>query len=362
MNPQRLLSIVCLSLGMLVGGPAALAQPTSITPAVISASDLSQEQKDQIKQFVDAHKGGMSGTPTEIKRSRNALLEALRGTDVSVAFRLEYARQLVPVLRPLLADKREVVAVNALRVAGELGTASGVDLLSEGLKDQRPGVRYAAAAGFESTFQAIRRTVPALAGAQAAKAIDTLEVALTAEKDARVLEGLSLAIQEATRVPNRQVEGLRDAAAFSLARAVSAKAADRSVGAWADAAFRRAVLTIRQTVTNQDINEPRLSDKTLRAAAGMAGDMLAVVSQRMKANGSGDADLALLVSEAEKAVFFISPSLNVANPKETTLSDLVRQGKAAEYQQQVLQLIGPNGLLTSPNFGFSDDHFIKPPK
>lgn len=361
MNLQRLLSIVCLSLASIASGPMACAQIATLPPGITSASDLSAEQKEQIKQFVDTNKGGLKGTPTEIKHSRNALMDPLKGTDVSVAFRLEYARQLGPVLRPLGADKREVAAVNALRVAGELATASGVDLLAEGLKDERAGVRYAASAGFESTFQAVRRSVPALAGAQAAKAIDTLETALTAEKDPRVLEGLALAIQEASRVPNRQVEGMRDASAMALARAVSAKTADRKIGPWADAAFRRAILAIRATVTNPDINEPKLSDKTLRAAGGMAGDLLALIGERLKSGStSGDADLALLASEAERTVFFISAPLGVPNPKEFNLFQLVQQGKNAEYQQQVLQVIGPNGVLTSPNFGFSDDHFVKP--
>src|SRR5690606_8322501 len=82
-------------------------------------------------------------------------------------------------------------------------------------------------------------------GAQASRAIATLEQARQAETDPRVLEGLTLAMQEASKIPKAQVEGMRDVSTLSLARAVSAKAADRTIGPWADPAFRRAILAVR---------------------------------------------------------------------------------------------------------------------
>lgn len=361
MNPQRLFAIVCISLGTLaVPVSHAWAQGGSLGAAIMTSSDLTQPQKDEIRKLVDANKEGLRGDPAAIKRSRNALLEPMKEPQISVAFRLEYTRQLSTVLRPLITDAREVVAVNALRLAGELATATSVEMLSDALKDKRAGVRYAAAAGFESTFQSLRRTVPALGGAQASRAIATLEQALLAETDPRVLEGLTLAMQEASKIPKAQVEGMRDVSTLSLARAVSAKAADRTIGAWADPAFRRAVLAVRTTVTNPNINEPELQATTLRQAAGMAGDLLALAAERMKSAGNGDADLALMVNEAETAIFFISGKLGVTNAKEYKLHELVAQGKAAEFLRQVQQLIGPNGVLTSQNFGFADDHFTKP--
>ena len=41
-----------------------------------------------------------------------------------------------------------------------------------------------------------------------------------------------------------------------------------------------------------------------------------------------------------------------------TLEDLVRQSKDAEYQREVLELIGPNGALTGSMFQFPDDRFV----
>jgi hypothetical protein len=207
----------------------------------------------------------------------------------------------------------------------------------------------------------MRRSVPAVGGSQALRMVDTLKAALASETNPRVLEGLVLALQEASRIPTRQVEGMRDAGVLALAEGVSAKTMDRKIGPEADAAFRRAILAIRTAATNPDINERELNAQTLRAAAGMAGDLLALVSQRLKAGGEADADMALMVAEAERAIFFIQPKLATGSEpaKEFKLADLVQQKKATEYQQQVQQLIGPNGVLTSEAFRFPDDRFSK---
>ena len=362
MNLHRFLAVVCVSLGSLaVDVPNAWAQSGTLAATVVESSDVTSGQRDAVKQFIDAHKDGLKGEATEIRRSRNALLEPLRNPRITVAFRLEYTRQLTPVLRPLVSDVNDVVAVNALRVVGELATASSVELLTEALKDKRPGVRYIAASGFENTFQAMQRSVPAVGGSQALRMVDTLKAAIASEKDARVLEGLVLALQEASRIPKRQVEGMRDAGTLALAEAVSAKAMDRKIGLEADAAFRRAVFAIRTAATNPDINEAELNQATLRAAAGMAGDLLALVSERLKAGIEPDADMALMVTEAERVIFFIQPKLSTSGEaaKEFKLADLVQQKKTAEYQQQVMQLIGPNGVLTSEAFRFPNDRFVK---
>lgn len=364
MNLHRLFAVVCVSLGTLaVDVPNAWAQSAALAETIVTSSDLTADQREAVKQFVDAYKAGLSGSAVEIKRSRNALLEPLRGARVTVAFRLEYTRQLTPVLRPLITSTNEVVAVNSLRVAGDLATASSVEMLADALKDKRVGVRYIASSGFENTFQAMRRTVPAVGGAQALRTMDTLKAAVKVENDPRVLEGLVLALQEATRIPTGQVEGMRDAAIRAMAEAVSDKTADRTVGAWADPAFRRAILAIRTAVTNPDITEPEPKPDSLRAAAGMAGDLLALVANRLKGGGASDADMALMVAEAERAIFFIQPKLGSGGEaaKEFRLFELVQQGNTSEYQRQVLQLTGPNGVLTSPTFGFADNRFTKTP-
>lgn len=363
MNLQRLLVIVCLGLGMFATGvPRARAQGNTLSPKTVTSPDLNDDQKAEVKAFVNANEKGLSGDPLEIKKSRNTFLQPFKNQQVSVAFRLEYTRDLVPVLRPLLASESEVIAVNAARVAGELATAGSVELLADALNDKREGVRYAAASGFENTFKAMQGTVPALGGTPALRMVDTVKAGLVREKNPRVMEGLVLALQEASRVSEKQVEGMRDAGVKALSEAVVAKVADRKISPDADPALRRAILTVRLAVTNQNINAPSLQRSTLLAGAEMAGDLLGVASERMKAESGADADLALMVKEAETAIFFIQSQL-AANPppKDFKVWQQIQQGNSAEYLKQVLQIIGPNGILTTAPFNFKDDRFIKNP-
>jgi HEAT repeat protein len=363
MNLQRLLVTVCLGLCLFVAGaPHARAQGSTLKPTTITSPDLTDDQKAEIKGFVDANKEGLMGDPLEIKKSRNTLLQPFKNQQVSVAFRLEYTRDLLPVLRPLLAAENEVKAVNAVRVAGELATAGSVELLTDALNDKREGVRYAAASGFENTFKAMQGTVPVLGGAPALRMVDTVKAALVREKNPRVMEGLVLAFQEASRISEKQVEGMRDAGVKALSEAVVAKVADRKISPDADASLRRAILTVRLAVTIQDISAPALQRSTLLAGAEMAGDLLALAAERMKTAAAPDADLALMVNESEKAIFFIQPQLAASPaPKEFKVWQQVQQGNGAEYRKQVLQIIGPNGILTTAPFNFKDDRFIKNP-
>lgn len=374
MNVQRLLAVLCLSLGLLtVGVPRAVAQPGNLPREIVRASDLSQAQKDRIREFVDGNKGGLGGESQEIRKSRNTLLEPLRDPEISVQFRLEYTRVLISALRALASDTSEVVAVNAVRIAGELATAASVDLLLDALKDKRPGVRYMAASGFEGTYSAIAQTVPAIGAAQQAlRTLDALKAAFISETDPRVLEGITLAYQAATKVPGKQIEGMRDAGVSSLSQAVSARIAKGSTGVEDDAAFQRALLAVRSSVINPNVNERELSSAVLREAAAMAGDLLALAYQRVKSGGLEPNDsldaaaarrlrlsTALMVIEAERTVFFIQGKLSNLPPKDFRVGQLIQQSKDQEFLTQVMQIIGPNGVLTSTSFGNKDDRFVK---
>ncbi len=376
MNVTRFSASLTVWLAVSAAHPAFVwAQSTCNLPAeIVGSSDLSQADKDRIKACVDANKEGLRGTPAEIKKSRNAMLEPLRGDQVSVQFRLEYTRQLVATLKPLSSDQDEIIAVNALRITGELATAGSVDILAEALKDKRPGVRHAAATGFKRTFVAIERTAPAIGtGQQALRTLDALKAALEAEGDPHVLEEIVLAFQQATKIPSQQLGGMRDAAMDALALATSAKLAKGGVSPDAERALRRGAQTIREAVSdNIGANQPRIDDGVLRRAAAMAGDLLAYVYNRLKDGaldggaapnnpGTTDrrrSDLALLASESERAVFFIHEKLG-GQPTDFELGKMIQQNKEAQFQKDVMQLIGANGLLTDTMFGNQDKRFIK---
>ncbi len=363
---QRLIQTVVLAIAFLVAAPA-VAQ--NIDPTVVQSSDLSEDQKSKIKQFVDRHKDGLSEGHAEVKRSRSALIAPLQqDPKVSVAFRLEYARLLTPVLRPLARGDRDINAINALRLAGELATTSGIEILSDSLADKRQAVRFAAADGFAATFAAIEATSPAIAPAQQAiRAISTLKAGMDKEADPKVLEAYVLALRAGSRVPTAKLAGVRPAAIKALAEAVSI-VARKSDDAALDAIFGRAVNTTRESLIVQGINEPKLERAELEAAAGMSGDILAAVLRRVKAGElAGDTDEArrtraaffLIIADAESTIQWANTGFSGPPAPALKLNELIQQSKDDEFQTSVLRLIGANGLLTASPFAFKDDHFVK---
>src|SRR5258705_12339037 len=102
-------------------------------------TESSQPDVGKIKQCVDSQAAGLAGDPDQIKKSRNQLSAPFEApARTSVKFRIEVGRLLSPVLGPLTADKqRDVVASNALQLAGEVGTVECIALLPAGLKDDR---------------------------------------------------------------------------------------------------------------------------------------------------------------------------------------------------------------------------------
>lgn len=367
MTLKRLIFAAVLSLASFAAVPASLAQ--SIEPAIVQASDLSEDQKAKIKQFIDKHKDGLSEGHAEIKRARSALIAPIQqDPKVSVAFRLEYARVLTPTLRALTRGDRDINAVNALRLAGELATTSGLEILSDSLADKRPSIRFAAVSGFAATFSAIEATSPAIAPAQQAiRALTTLKTSMERETDPQVLEAYIIAFRAGSRVPTAKLAGVRPAAVKALADSVSLLA--RGVNdASRDAVFRRAVNAAREALIVQGINEPKLERAELEAAAGMAGEILASAHRRLKAGELSDdsdqtkrtrAELVLIVADADSTIQWANTGLSGPTFPSLKLSELIQQSKDAEFQTTVLRVIGPNGLLTASPFGFKDDHFIK---
>lgn len=351
---------------------------TTIPGDAVTASDLSDIQKDVIKRVVDAHKAGLSGqadkAKNEIKKSRNALLEPMQNAGISVQFRLYYSELLAKELKPLISSEREVVAINALRIAGELATTTSLDLLSDGLKDKRAGVRFAAVNGYESTFAAVERTPAAISKAsQATAALGILKAAVAKESDAKVLEAVALAFQAASKVSSKKLEGVRGEAISSLSESIGAKAQAATDGRY-DASFRRAANAARNALAAQDINEPALNGRVLKDAAGLAGDLLASVLRRVKSGelsvGVVDeaeqaalrkkrSELVLLVADSERTIQWAGNGLSAPNAVDLKLSDLLQQGKDDAFQSEVLRLIGANGSLTAAPFGFADNRFVK---
>ena len=177
----------------------------------------------------DANKAGLGGNIEAIATSRRALLRPFRAPAVSSAFRLEYSTQLLPVIRPLAGGANDEAAINAVRIAGELGTRDAMAVLSAAIKDKRPAVRVVAAKGFEQTFVA-SRSQPAIVVRDASGVLVDLKTAYIAETEPQVADAIIAAMDAGVRTDPAVLTGVRAEAVKAISDRVRGEDEGRGRG------------------------------------------------------------------------------------------------------------------------------------
>ena len=361
------------------GLPAEIAR--KITPP-------SGEETAAIKKFVTERVADLgandaavigSAEATKIKRARQELLEPLADTQVSAPFRIEYARQLDQALQRLSADKRDIVAINALIIAGELAADPGVAILEKQLGAKDPVVRYTAARGMGLTFEAVERSAPALSTDRAQKMVKTFGERLASETDPRVVDTLARALVAAMRLTNQKFvgDGVPAKALVELSLRLGARLHVSPEKADLAALFETAVnsgVATREALSN--VNS-RLPDAARHEAAGFAGDMLALSARAIRGGKeyapiqSDDSNevkaskvlarvpLAQAAALAEAILALTAGS----GYKSQNLSDLIKTailGDDARFLVGAGQIFGPDGMLVKAPFDFPPSRFADP--
>ncbi|HVZ35916.1 MAG TPA: hypothetical protein VG963_25995, partial [Polyangiaceae bacterium] len=326
------------------GSPTAFAQADSqISPA-------------QARQVLDQNKAGLQGNASEIKQARNAILAPLT-PGMGVAARSDYAQAVVSVIRPLATDLRPEVAINALRIAGELETSDGMNLLAEGLKDKREAVRMTAALGYARTFAVAAQAQPAILAQQVGSAVSMLQAKLQSESNPQVVEGLIIALDAATKVPQSRLENVHEQALDALITGASG-VAQRAGTARGDAVLTIAPALSRAAQSLFDVfsdpaNHTTSSQST--AAAGFAGDVVAMVDRALTASpdiGAGErSQLAFLTGQALR-IYDAAGGRAHGPAIDLKLDSLLAESKDDEFKTQAAKLIGAEGVLTKSPFGF----------
>lgn len=350
---------------------------------LVRAGSLSADQAAAIQQFVTREVAGLKGEdPTALVRSRSNLLRPLR-PETSVPFRLKYAEVLAPELRALSASENELKVVNALRIAGELATEQGAELLNSYRGDERSAVRYAAVSGLVRTFASLETGNPALAPERLRPLIDGLGEQLATETHPQVLDAVVRALIEASRLSKQGFAGYRPVAITVLAngagerlRKLGGEAADRDLLP----ALLRAGQAVRDVfvVNNPPLDGTRDAD-LIKAMGALGGDMLAYVHRRHKAgdypfsadDSDGERQMkaevravpAQIVNVGEAIVIF---SITRTDPRATAQSknldqhfrQLTNVGDA-QLLEGIAGWVGPQGQLTRA-FGFAPDRFVTP--
>ncbi|MBX3357797.1 MAG: hypothetical protein KF745_05145 [Phycisphaeraceae bacterium] len=352
------------ALAVVLNVPVALAQPC-IPSEIVQKISLTESDRQSIRSCVNTIKDGLAGDDTQVRRARSAIVDLFRARNASVAFRVELGRMIEPVLAPLVADKRELVAANALQVAGEVGTQACLTLALRAMDDPRPAVRYAAAYACKLTFEGLRDpTGAAVQAADVARALREIAGRMATEKDPRVLEGDVRAFEAAVFVPEGSAATVRATSVAELVKVMSSlvlKAKSDGVASIAPAAVRAGqVLRNATTGEKMDANEPAISSATLREIGGYGGDLMAVAKCRLAAGEvSPDERSALeaMVRAGVNVYFFANSALGGSSGLDRPLGDLIRDGDSANFAKQVDEYIGANGVLTKPPFGLPAARF-----
>ena len=129
---KRITSILVMSAALSVTVGSSRAAPPSSLNSVATETSLDDGQQKRISEYVTYWITKLeSGTPEETKRARNKLVEPVRSMlgNSSSIFRSTYARDLVPGLKKVIEGDDLYRSVNALQVAGFLGSDQVIRML-----------------------------------------------------------------------------------------------------------------------------------------------------------------------------------------------------------------------------------------
>ncbi|CAN5858070.1 hypothetical protein BH11PLA1_BH11PLA1_20810 [soil metagenome] len=358
------LSLLAAAL-VFAGAPSARAQ--SLPPALVTKATLTDAEKATVEQWLTPQLAKLSSDdPLVIKAGRDSILQPLRsgGKAVSVQFRTEMNRVAAPLLGPMVADKRELVAANALRVAGEIAYGNLTATLLSGLADARPGVQYAALFGIRQTFDA---SAPGPGGAAPVASITPQNVIMLMQglqtlgsttTDPRLLDGGILALEGAIGVPNSTLPGTRQKAISTLAALVSAQVRlvvkDPKASAAMLSPLQRAASTARSVLTTQ--TGDALTTQENQDLAAIGGQLLALAALAAGQDGIDAEALISLVQTSENVIYLTGINLS-SRVEDLRLAEGLRSGGAASLRAAVLILVGPDGRLTQAPFSIAAARF-----
>lgn len=363
---RRTLQAVCLLLAaILAPAPWAGAQTAGLPKEIVEAQQLSTEQTAQVQKYIaDNLPKISSGNKSDLKAGRDALLDPFKDRGISVAFRQEYSgKGLVKDLAQLTAGTDETIAINAIRVAGELATSESADLLETQLNDPRMAIRYSAAAGLCRTFDAVATTSPAMVTSATIQMVTRLGQMLTTERQPEVLDASVRALARATRMDKKELAGVREAALDTLADSASARLKKMGAAVEDDAAapaMLRALTVIRESLANA--NEALQPNATgVKKAAELAGHAIEYINRNLKElqkrPAANRATQEAMLREAE-TILGAAAQRTGGQYTERKLANDFAQGPAGErsFFQKVLEILL---WLQGPPFAFPEGTFVK---
>lgn len=335
-----------------LAGPAS-AQTNDLPATLIRAtSSLSTSDEDALKKYVDLSiKDLGSDDPAKVRRARTELLKPLTDAEVGAPFRLSYAKVLEPALSPLVKDKRELVAGNSLRVAGEVASTSCATLVLSQLDRPEPSVRFLAVQALSRTIDAVGRTTPAIDLETCSRIMGEVGSRLEKEKDAWVADIMVRTLVAGVNVSRPKFEPLPAKAFSELCK----RTGDRTLASWngeLDESWADTLViagsAVRDRITS--VGAAALPDDARKDALRLAGDMLWYLKQAIDAKslpiGQTDArERPRQIAALAEAIIALAAS---DAGSMQSMADLIKRAEPAGdagFLDAASQLIGADGAL-----------------
>jgi len=347
---------------LIVGLVAALVM--AATPAVASAQPRNEipgatTSSAQVSAFVSERIDLLrSGDPASVRQARRDLLAPLRTPTVESAFRIRYNGALQQAgLERLASHADDLVAINAVIIAGELATQLSVSIIDAALNDARPAVRYEAARAVGFVLNAYAVGEAAIPENQVTELFRLAGEHFESEEHAHVIDALIIALS----APNDEDGALRKQSVTAMCDGVSAIAARWRAGTPTESQAL-AIFRAIDTAFNELLNVQRGADRDFaRAAAIASGHALAFLAEWLEvtppADMSGDArQLAIdLGAEAER-ILILAHNAIVGELRKERITEPVRdfvEGRGgvslADVRDVISEWTGSRGrLLASP--------------
>lgn len=333
---------------------------------VVQRISVTTEDEKAIADCVEQHTRNLgSDKPELIRADRSELLLPLADRQISASFRLRYSRALVPVLTPLVSNKNEIIAINALVIAGDLGTDAAVDVVKSQLDREQASVRYQASYAAGRSFDTLNGNGAALGGEKASELLKAIEDRFAVETDDLVLDGL---VRSTLRAAS--VDRLRPRALQVLAAGVG-QITSRSVKANTPLSEVLLETCVRAAVGARDVlSQPNLSvpRESIVALGALSGDILTAVETAVKskkvaleAGTPARERHAQAALAAETLLLLAGRKLDGAfsgAPREAgkSLRDATVEGDV-KFLLDIATYIGPSGVLGQKPFDFPKGRF-----
>ncbi len=368
---RTLLAAMVFALSLSIA-PSARAQ-NELPVSVVQSTSLSGSQKEEVARYAAAALTLFKSSDwSETRRGRDQLLRPLEdpqsAASVSVSFRLEYSRELVPALSSLAAKGNpDLTRLNAIRILGSIATAQSASAIEPFLSDEASAIKFMACQASGNTFRVLAASSPALPSGEAVRLVNRLAALAGAEADTTVLDGAVIGLIEATKVDIANYTEVREGAFLKLAQAMSTRLQALPADSQ-DSAMLATILRAGVAARDGLIGRTELGNGVVRELAGFGGDLLAYVMRRTQAGhlpapGAGTLRSALeqLASTGEANVFYALLSLDRGNRIEpTAISATLQDGRAttdAEFVAQAAVFIREK--VVAPPVGLPADRFLK---